>query len=157
MQICCVIKPKLDMNTTVINKPYAYFMKEVLSFCETACGEYQIPILLISTRNIASSLFAEYVKRFILSEDPRESLFRDLKEDVDLRRVESRLRKLQKSSLYISDQDHLYEDDLAGLDTRGAMIVIIDDLAAVPPLDVLDKWAEEKGVKVIVREDMEDE
>lgn len=87
------------MNTTVINKPYAYFMKEVLPFCETACGEYQTPILLISTRDIASSLLYEYFKRFILSEDPRESLFRDLKEDVDLRKVESRLRKLQKSSL----------------------------------------------------------
>lgn len=146
------------MNTTVINKPYAYFMKEVLSFCETACGEYQIPILLISTRNIASSLLYEYFKRFILSEDPRESLFRDLKEDVDLRRVESRLRKLQKSSLYISDQERFSEDDLAALDTRrGAMIVIIDDLAAAPPVDALEKWAEEKGVKVIVREDMEDE
>ena len=135
-------------------------MKEVLSFCETACGEYQIPTLLISTRNIASSLLAEYFKRFILSEPPTTpsgSLFRDLKEDVDLRKVESRLRKLQKSSLYISDQERLYEDDLAALDTRGAMIVIIDDLAAAPPVDFLDKWAEEKGVKVIVRKDMEDE
>lgn len=146
------------MNTTVIYKPYAYFMKEVLPFCETACGEYQIPILLISTRNIASSLFAEYVKRFILPDPaPRESLFRDYKEYVDLRKVESRLRKLQKSSLYISDQKHFSEDDLAGLDTRGAMIVIIDDLAAAPPVDALEKWAEEKGVKVIVRQDMEDE
>lgn len=145
------------MNTTVIKKPYASFMKEVLSFCETACGVYQIPILLISTRDIASSLLYEYFKRFILSEDPRESLFRDLKEDVDLRRVESRLRKLQKSSLYISDQERFSEDDLAALDTRGAMIVIIDDLAAAPPVDALEKWAEEKGVKVIVREDMEDE
>ncbi len=148
------------MNTTVINKPYASFMKEVLSFCETACGEYQIPILLISTRDIDCSLLAEYVQRFITSDPPttpRESLFMDIKEDVDLKNVESRLRKLQKSSLYISDQERFSEDDLAALDTRGAMIVIIDDLAAAPPVDALEKWAEEKGVKVIVREDMEDE
>ncbi len=146
------------MNTTVIKKPYASFMKEVLPFCETACGEFQIPILLISTRNIASSLFAEYVKRFILFDPaPRESLFRNYKEYADLRKVESRLRKLQKSSLYISDQERISEDDLAALDTRGAMIVIIDDLAAAPPVDALEKWAEEKGVKVIVGEDMEDE
>lgn len=146
------------MSTTIIQKPYASFMKESLSFCETACGEYQIPVILISTRKMASSLLAEVAEviKWGICIDPAPtggSIFNALKQDVDRKIVESRLRKLEGSCLYISDQEHFSEDDLAALDTKDAKIVIIDDLTAVPSVDVLDKWAEEKGVKVIARKD----
>lgn len=146
------------MSTTIIQKPYASFMKETLSFCETACGEYQIPVILISTRKMASSLLAEVAEviKWGICIDPAPtggSIFNALKQDVDRKIVESRLRKLEGSCLYISDQEHFSEDDLAALDTKDAKIVIIDDLTAVPSVDVLDKWAEEKGVKVIARKD----
>lgn len=145
----------LQMSTTIIQKPYASFMKEALSFCETACGEYQIPVILISTRKMASSLLAEIIKWGICidSAPTGGSIFNALKQEVDRKIVDSRLRKLEGSSLYISDQEHFSEGDWAELDTKDAKIVIIDDLTAVPSVDVLDKWAEGKGVKVIVRKD----
>lgn len=144
------------MSTTIIQKPYASFMKESLSFCETACGEYQIPVILISTRKMASSVQLAEIITWGICIDPAptgDSIFNALKQDVDRKIVESRLRKLEGSCLYISDQEHFSEDDLAALDTKDAKIVIIDDLTAVPSVDVLDKWAEGKGVKVIVRKD----
>ena len=124
------------MNTTIIRKPYAGFMKEALSFCDTACGKYQIPILLISTRKTAGALLAEVGA---------------LKQDVDQKIVNARLRKLEGTSLLIADRNQWTEADLAALDLKDASIVFIDDLDAVPSVDVLEKWAEEKGVKIIVR------
>jgi len=104
---------------------------------------------------MASSLSAEIIKWGICI-DPAptgDAIFNALKQEVDRKIVDSRLRKLEGSSLYISDQEHFSEGDWAALDTKDAKIVIIDDLTAVPSVDVLDKWAEEKGVKVIARKD----
>ncbi len=141
------------MNTTIIRKPYASFMKEALSFCDTACGKYQIPILLISTRKTAGALLAEVLKWDILV-DPAPtggSLLGALKQDVDQKIVNARLRKLEGTSLLIADRNQWTEADLAALDLKAASIVFIDDLDAVPSVDVLEKWAGEKGVKIIVR------
>ena len=143
------------MNITILLQSYTSFLKDFASFCETACGKYHIPVLLISTRKMASSLSAEIIKWGICI-DPAptgDAIFNALKQEVDRKIVDSRLRKLEGSSLYISDQEHFSEGDWAALDTKDAKIVIIDDLTAVPSVDVLDKWAEEKGVKVIARKD----
>lgn len=143
------------MNTTIIRKPYASFMKEALSFCDTACGKYQIPVLLISTKKTAGALLAEVLKWGILV-DPAPtggSILGALKQNVDWKIVNARLRKLEGTSLSIADRNQWTETDLAALDLQDARIVFIDDLDAMPSVDVLGKWAEEKGIKVIARKD----
>ena len=81
------------------------------------------------------------------------SLLGALKQDVDQKIVNARIRKLEGASLSIADRNQWTEADLAALDLKDASIVFIDDLDAVPSVDVLEKWAEEKGVKIIARKD----
>lgn len=143
------------MSITVIQQPYTDFLKEALSFCDTACGKYQIPVLMISTRQQANNLLIKMIQDGMLIDPcpPFTSVIVAIKKDIYALRANARLKKLEGSSLMFCDRKQMSEDDLAQLETGNAKIVIIDDLALVPSVDFLDKWAEEKGLKVIVRKD----
>ena len=143
------------MSTTIIQQSYPDFMKEAMSFCEIACVKYQIPVLLIGTKKQATNLLAKMIQDSILIDPcpPATSVIGAIKKDIDALRVKARLKKLEGSSLFFFDQEQLTENDLNSLDTYGAKIVIIDDIAAVPSMESLDKWATEKGMKVIARKD----
>ena len=129
---------------TIQQQPYVDFMKEVISFCELACQKYHIPILLIDSAT-------ERICRITRVSSSLESPF--LKTDSVYFSLRLRLQLLEKATLNITDQKHFTQEALVALDPRDAKIVFIDDLAAVPSLESLEKWATEKGLKVIARKD----
>ena len=128
---------------TIQQQPYADYMKDVISFCEFACLKYHIPILLINSAVESFSVITRIIS----------SLESPVAGNVFIPLLPLRLKKLEKATLYIADQKHFTQEELMALDTRDAKIVIIDDLAAVPSIDVLNRWADEKGLIIIARKD----
>ena len=144
------------MTLTVISKSYSDFIKEdVLPFCEMACEKYQIPVLLLSTMSDASAIVSEFIKLGVCV-DPAPTttgIVGAVKHDLDSKKIQSRLRKLNGECFFITDQKSFTESDFDSINTRGAGIIFIDDLDAVPPLEFLGKWSVERNVKLIVRAD----
>ena len=143
------------METTILIQPYSDFMKEAMSFCETACGKYQIPVLFISTRRPASEVLASLLGIAILT-DPAptgESLFSAIKHDLEMKSTGKRIKALSDSGLYFFDKESINADELDALDVKDAQLVFIDDSSKVPATELLEEWACRKGIKVIVRKD----
>lgn len=143
------------MNTTILQQSYTSFLKDFASFCEAACGKYQIPVVLITTRRPASEVVASILGNLILS-DPAPtglSIFSAIKHDVEGKNAEKKLKALAGSNLFFMDKESLSADELDALDIKDARLVFIDDFSKVPTADVLEDWACRKGVKVIVRKD----
>lgn len=145
------------MNTRIIVQPYNEFIKDVVAFCETACTKYYIPVMLISTRKPATGLLRNMIEAVVLM-DPAPnstSLLTAIKKDKDWMRIKKQLDELQKSSLYLDDDETYTEESMNNIDLRGRgiRIVFIDDSDAVPPVDFLEKWAAEKDITVVVRRD----
>ena len=46
---------------TAIKQAYYSFMKDVISFYKTACVKYQIPVLLLSTREMSTNIFQKLI------------------------------------------------------------------------------------------------
>lgn len=136
---------------TTIRQAYYPFMKDVISFCKTACGKYQIPVLLLSTRNNATGILGEFI--FVDPAPPVFSLPGTIKKAIDRELVEGQLKKLQGSPLFINDKSRFSEEDLLCMDTRGAKMVFIDDGCNVPSLPFLENWANEHNFQIILRKE----
>lgn len=143
------------MNTTILQQSYTSFLKDFASFCEAACGKYQIPVVLITTRRPASEVVASILGNTILT-DPAPtglSIFSALKHDIEGKNAEKKLKALAGSTLFFTDKESLSTDELDILDIKDAQLVFIDDSSKVPATEVLEEWACRKGIKVIVRKD----
>ena len=143
------------MNITILLQSYTSLLKDFASFCETACGKYHIPVLLISTRRPASEVVASILKSVILT-DPAptgQSLISAIKNDTDRKTAEKKLKALAGSSLYFTDKYSITAEELDALDIKDARLVFIDDFFKVPSPTVLEEWACRKGITVIVRKD----
>ena len=124
-------------------------MKDVISFCKTACGKYQIPVLLLSTKNMATGILSDFI--LIDPAPPVLTLPGAIKKAIDWVLVDEKLKKLQGSPLFINDKSRFSEEDLLCMDTRGAKIVFIDDSSNVPSLAFLENWAKERDLQIILR------
>ena len=143
------------MNTKIIVQPYSEFIKDVVAFCETACIKYHIPVMLITTRKPGSEI-VRTLFGMVVPMDPAtssSSLLTAFKKDKDWKRIKKQMDELQNSSLYLHDDETYTEESMSNLDLRGIRIVFIDDGAAVPPVDFLEKWASEKDITIVVRKD----
>lgn len=134
---------------TTIRQAYYPFMKDVISFCKTACGKYQIPVLLLSTKTLATGILRDFI--LIDPAPPVLSLPGAIKRAFDWVLVEGELKKLQGSPLFINDKSRFSEEDLLCMDTRGAKIVFIDDGCNLPSSPFLENWAKERDLQVIIR------
>ena len=134
---------------TTIKQAYYLFMKDVISFCKTACGKYQIPVLLLSTKNMAAGILRDFI--LIDPAPPVLTLPDTIKQALDWVLVKERLKKLRGCPLYINDKSRFSEEDLLCMDTRGAKIVFIDDSSNVPSFTFLENWAKERDLQVILR------
>ena len=127
-------------------------MKDVISFCKTACGKYQVPVLMLSTKNTATGILSDFI---LIDPAPTVLTLPDtIKKAIDWVLVEEKLKKLQGSPLFINDKTKFTEEDLLCMDTRGAKIVFIDDSKNVPSLAFLENWAKERDLQVILRKEL---
>lgn len=124
-------------------------MKDVISFCNTACVKYQIPVLLLSTREMSTNIF----QKFILVDPPPivGQGAKDFKEAVDYAIVKTKLANLYGSPLYFSDKKKYSEEDILTMNIHGAKIVFIDDNKNVPSQAFLENWGKERNIQVIMR------
>ena len=127
-------------------------MKDVISFCKTACGKYQIPVLLLSTKNMAAGILRDFI--LIDPAPPVLTLPDTIKQALDWVLVKERLKKLRGCPLYINDKSRFSEEDLLCMDTHGAKIVFIDDSSNVPSFEFLENWAKERDLQVILRKEL---
>ena len=134
------------MRTKTIAKPYEVFMEDVISFCNIACGRFQVPVLFMSTGKTSP----ETMKLLMIGVGPCCAGMPQWQ--MQKWQIEH-IAALQNSSLFISDAKSYSEAQLNELDLRGAKVVLIDDGSAVPPVEVLDKWAEKNDLNIIVRTD----
>ena len=137
---------------TTIKQAYYLFMKDVISFCKTACGKYQIPVLLLSTKNMAAGILRDFI--LIDPAPPVLTLPDTIKQTLDWVLVKERLKKLRGCPLYINDKSRFSEEDLLCMDTHGAKIVFIDDSSNVPSFEFLENWAKERDLQVILRKEL---
>lgn len=120
------------MKTTLLMHPYGVFMHDVLSFCETACLTYKIPITLINTLANPFDIIRSNKKSVLASTSDY---------------VADRLER----SLLLRDSGFDSEEELFSFNPGGAKIVFIDDIRSVPSIEKLDEWSDRIGATVIAR------